>query len=149
MINKKNSIIFIIICLLILTNVFLHTSFKNVTKPVQQIFYSINIIPKPETFTELYFNNNDTLPFEILPQKTYSFSFIIHNLENKPMTYQYSAYIQTYNNKIPLTKGTKSLYYDKFAKIPITFSTDSALLKSKVIVALVNKKQTISFWVNE
>jgi len=46
--------------------------------------------PAPESFTELYFNNHTTLPEYITLNTSYSYSFTLHNLENKNTTYNYT-----------------------------------------------------------
>ena len=42
---------------------------------------------KPETFTELYFEDHLTLPNKVTLFKENNFKFTIHNLENKDMVY--------------------------------------------------------------
>ncbi|HSW96455.1 MAG TPA: hypothetical protein VLF89_01380 [Candidatus Saccharimonadales bacterium] len=135
--------------MLIIVLTFLHTSFRDVTKRVYPELYAWNIIPKPESFTELYFENHENLPFEILPQQNYTFAFTIHNLEYKNMNYSYDVYLVTNNKKVSLQKGNISLHQNQKQTIPVQFSTASALPKSKIIVDLPRKNQAIDFWINE
>ncbi|MEM4260343.1 MAG: hypothetical protein QXG00_03845, partial [Candidatus Woesearchaeota archaeon] len=52
--------------------------------------------PKPETFTELYFNNHKTLPKYIIPTKQYNYSFSIANHEKKQTQYNYTITRELY-----------------------------------------------------
>lgn len=55
------------------------------------------LIPQPETFTELYLNDytslSKSLPGEITGGEKISFSFTIHNVENKEVLYPYTVYM--------------------------------------------------------
>src|ERR1051326_8496741 len=42
---------------------------------------TLDLIPKPEKLTELYFNNGANLPGSATSNQVISFSFVIHNLE--------------------------------------------------------------------
>jgi len=128
---------------------FLQISFKEVTKSVYSELYDLNIIPKPEVFTELYFENHENLPFEVLPQHQYSFTFAIHNKEYKNMNYPYFVYILTNNKKLSLQKGNVFLHQDQKQTASVHFSTSSALPKSEIVVTLPGKNQNIDFWINE
>jgi hypothetical protein len=128
---------------------FLHTSFKYVTEKVYPELYAWNIIPKPEMFTELYFENHEKLPLEIMPQKKYSFAFTIHNVENKNMVYPYTVYMITNHNKVVLQHGNISLHQDKAQTIPVNITISSVMPTSEIVVDLPKKKQSIDFWINE
>jgi hypothetical protein len=104
---------------------------------------------KPETFTELYFENHLSLPSEIKPYKTYSFSFTIHNLENQDMTYPYEIYLQAENTKIPVDQGTVFIKNNQHKTIVKTFIVNAPLTKSLIVVNLTNKNQQIDFWINK
>lgn len=142
-----SSIIFFIAIISVLT--FLPISFTGITNTIYPELYAWNIIPKPETFTELYFQNHESLPFEILPNQKYSFVFTLHNEENRNMIYPYSVYVLTDNRKITLQQKSIALRENQVKNISINFSTSAALPKSKIIVDLPDKKQSIDFWINE
>ncbi len=58
----------------------------NYVPPVKEAFI-LATTKKPETFTELYFEDHLSLPKEIILFKENNFKFTIHNLENKDMDY--------------------------------------------------------------
>ncbi|HSW89039.1 MAG TPA: hypothetical protein VLG12_07795 [Candidatus Saccharimonadales bacterium] len=149
--NHRKGVIGIILffCVFIIILTFLQSSFRDVTKRIYPELYAWNIIPKHESFTELYFENHEKLPFEILPQQNYSFSFTIHNQEYKNMMYSYAAYLLTNNQKISLKKEKVFLHQNQKQTISVQFSTSSALPRSKVIVNLPEENQAIDFWINE
>ncbi len=51
---------------------------------------TLDLIPKPEKLTELYFNNNANLPDATTGKQTVSFAFVIHNLETTDYQYVYA-----------------------------------------------------------
>lgn len=148
--HKKNIISVGIILIIFLTTLtFLHSSFKNVIKNVYPELYALNIIPKPESFTELYFENHESLPFTILPQQQYAISFTIHNLEHKNMNYIYEAYITTGSNKTILQQGSVFLKNDERKTLSIPFTINASISKSEIVVNISNLQQSIDFWVNK
>lgn len=100
---------------------------------------------KPETFTELYFENHLNLPSTANKEKEYSFEFTIHNLEYKEMNYPYEVYIETNGTKKYIEKKSVSLNHDNFVTIKQEFSVNEAT-RSAVVVNLINKNQEIRFW---
>jgi len=52
----------------------------------------LKLIPQPERFTELYFENSANLPRATIANQSISFSFTIHNLEGVTTTYPYTVY---------------------------------------------------------
>jgi len=53
--------------------------------------------PAPENFTELYFNNHQTLPKYVNLEEKYNYEFTIHNLENRQYQYDYTLSTELYN----------------------------------------------------
>lgn len=148
--HKKSVITIFLIGIIFCTILtFLHSSFRDVTEKVYPELYALNIIPKPETFTELYFEDHENLPIEVLPQQSYVFSFTIHNVEYRNMTYPYQTYLLTNNKKTLLQEGNVSLGQNQRKTIQVQISSESAFPKSQIIVDLPKKKQSIDFWVNE
>lgn len=101
---------------------------------------------KPETFTELYFENHLKLPSTIKIGEKYPFSFTIHNLEYKTMNYPYEVYIDTDGKRQNIEKKTVTLSHDNRVTINEEFSPISAT-RSAVVVNLLNKNQEIRFWI--
>lgn len=104
------------------------------------------VLPQPETFTELYFDNHQKLPSIIKDDKDYSFSFITHNLEHKTVTYNYEVTISSESATL-LNKGTFTLKHDQTKRIREELPLYVSIPKSKIEVNLFNKNQKIHFWV--
>ncbi len=104
---------------------------------------------KPETFTELYFENHLSLPNEIKPNKPYSFKFTLHNLENQNMTYHYEVYLHAGDIKLPIDQDTISIKNNQYKTIEETFLVNAPVTKSLIVVNLINKNQQIDFWIND
>jgi hypothetical protein len=103
---------------------------------------------KPETFTELYFEDHSNLPKTIEKYKEYSFSFTIHNLEYKDVEYPYIVYLQSDSDKIILDSGKLSLKNDEYKSQKEDFGPLESP-RAKVVVELTNKNQQIDFWMEE
>jgi hypothetical protein len=127
------------------------------------LFFLLQIPLGIEPLTELYFENHTELPAYLFLNKTYNFSFTVHNLEYMDMNYSYDVILQ-YNNKTLLadsgnfvlanneTKTTnKTLifkeHFDK-AKISIRLDklTENEMQKDP---NLKNVSLFIHFWVEE
>jgi hypothetical protein len=103
---------------------------------------------KPETFTELYFEDHINLPKTIIPQKEYHFMFTVHNLEYKVMEYPFVVYLTTDEKKIILYEGIIRQKHDEYSSIEETFGPLKPQ-RMKITVELINKKQSISFWMDK
>lgn len=101
---------------------------------------------KPETFTELYFENHVNLPKDIKRFEQYKFTFTIHNLENKDMDYLYIVYLQRDDEKTIIYKDRVYVKNNEFKSIEKTIGPLKNL-RSKIVVELVDKNQKISFWI--
>jgi hypothetical protein len=78
------------------------------------ILNSANLIPQPEHYTELYFNDFSDLQTSIAASNYYGeaipFSFTIHNVEGKETTYPYVVYMMSQNNIItPIASSSVAL----------------------------------------
>jgi hypothetical protein len=104
---------------------------------------------KPETFTELYFENHLSLPNEITLSKKNNFKFIIHNLENKDMEYTYEVYLDVNGEKKIIYINSVFIKNTEYKTISADFAITTQIQKAKVVVNLINKNQQISFWIEE
>ena len=102
---------------------------------------------KPETFTELYFEDHTNLPKTIKKDEKYSFIFTIHNVEYKDIEYSYVVYLQTNDQKTILDQGKFNLKDNEFKSVKEDF-TLLENLRSKIVVEIINKNQNISFWMD-
>lgn len=98
--------------------------------------------------TELYLENHNTLPKTTSPHKSYNFSFTVHNLEQAPIKYLYQVKIISTDSAILLNKGTFDLDHEQSKTIQEKFASDDIKGKSRVQVDLINKNQSVHFWIN-
>jgi hypothetical protein len=117
------------------------------SNPVIKETIALATTVKPETFTELYFENHNDLPKTINPNQNYSFIFTIHNLEYKNMNYPYSVYLETADTKIILDQGTFTLENNGYKSIKESFGPLKNT-RMKITVELVNRNQVIDFWMD-
>src|SRR5690348_14819310 len=58
---------------------------------VQNALVSLDLVPKPEKMTELYFSDPANLPGSATSNQVISFAFVIHNLETADYRYVYEV----------------------------------------------------------
>jgi hypothetical protein len=104
---------------------------------------------KPETFTELYFENHLSLPSKIAYYIEKDFKFAIHNLENKDMEYSYEVYIEVNREKKMIDKSSVLIKNNEYKTITEDFTITVPMQRVKVVVNLINKDQQIHFWMSE
>jgi hypothetical protein len=117
------------------------------TIPSVRTSWALATTVKPETFTELYFEDHLNLPNKITPNKVYSFKFDVHNLENKDMTYPYEIYLQAGNVKLPIKKAVITVKNNQYQTVKEDFLIDAPISRSEIVVNLINKNQQIDFWI--
>jgi len=104
---------------------------------------------KPETFTELYFEDHLSLPNKVTLFKENNFKFIIHNLENKDMVYIYEVYIDVNREKQMIDKNSVLIKNNEYKTISEDFTITIPMQRFKVVVDLISKNQQIHFWMGE
>ena len=132
---KKLSFIVIFIYALI----FVGAAIKN-KDTIKGYLISQNLFPKPELFTELYFQDHLGLPGKVKPNQRYSFAFTIHNLEHQDMDYPYEIYILQDSEKQYLDKNSVSIKDREFMTIQQGFALSEPVTRAKVVVELTDKK---------
>ncbi|HRN69940.1 MAG TPA: hypothetical protein PLS49_02035 [Candidatus Woesebacteria bacterium] len=106
------------------------------------------LLPQPERFTELYFEDHTNLPTHLIASDEADFKFTVHNLEYEPFTYNYTVKAESTQSAELLDEGTFTLNHDEYKTIGGTISTQEAQIRTKINVSLENKNQSIHFWVN-
>jgi len=104
---------------------------------------------KPETFTELYFEDHINLPNKIIRDKVYRFSFTIHNLENTDTNYPYEVYIDVKGDKEFIDRGSVFVKNNEYITIDRSYMLTTPSGKVKIEVLLVDQNQSISFWLEK
>lgn len=101
---------------------------------------------KPETFTELYFEDQLSLPDKIVLHRENSFKFTIHNLENKDMNYIYEVYININGEEQLIDKNSVLIKDNEYKTFKENFTITVPTQRVKVVVNLFNRNQEIHFW---
>lgn len=145
--NKKMNYRLIVKIELLLLTVGLVTGLVRIAYSVPKVKEAIVLATtvKPETFTELYFEDHNNLPKTIEKHEEYSFIFTIHNLEYKDMNYPYVVYLETVDKKIILDQGIVSLKDGEYKSARVDFGPLKPI-RMKIVVELENNKQLIDFW---
>lgn len=113
-------------------------------EPLYNQLYSWDLIPKPETYTELYFAN--TPPELFTPGQQHTLAFTIHNVEYQTTSYAYTI-DQLNSNGHTLTtlaKGSVSLAQDaqKTLNIPVTLTGDASVSTVRVTISFLEKDKS-------
>lgn len=144
--SKTIASIFLILCTLSIVLVITCVGFTN-----KNILFQ-TLEAHHDSFSELYFQNNENIlskpakitDFTAVP---YSFSFSIHNLENKPMKYSYVVSLSGYENK---TIDSKTVWLEDSQATTIKETVilpNKIPTRTKITVTLANKNQEIFFWI--
>ena len=112
------------------------------------IFAIIILIFSPfnfESYTELYFEDHESLPYEVKISETYKFQFTINNLESETQNYTYLSLIVLDGEQKFIGEDTLSLENNEKVTMEVEFTLTEAFDSGKVIVTLDN--QEIYFWI--
>ena len=145
--------------------------FVSITFIVVFFIFIVLLIPMNKMpLTELYFKNPESLRKHIFSNKTYSFSFIVHNLEYKNMKYFYSVDILFNNTLHNLDNGFILLKHNESKEIKENYKLKKGFERAKINIKLIKIKSkehalfenllwwypkdypmklNIHFWVNE
>ncbi len=102
---------------------------------------------KPETFTELYFEDHLSLPSKITYYEDNRFTFTIHNLENKDMDYPYEVYVDVNGERQIIEKASVFVESGEYKTIDEDFTITLPTARAEVVVNLMGKNQQIDFWI--
>jgi hypothetical protein len=107
------------------------------------------LIPRPERFTELYFNDHNTLPKQISKGGKIKFSFVIHNLEGRAMEYPYIVYFKSPDGlTVPIKEGSVAIAAGESRIVEETYTAAFEENKGGIFVELIQKQQKIHFLLN-
>ncbi len=141
---KKRKITFSIIFFsaLVAVCVFLYVFRSNVWAEMD----NLKLIPIPEKFTELYFNDYSTLPKKSVAKELISFSFTIHNMEGATITYPYDVYFKYPDgSRVMFASGTTTIGDGDYQIINASHTWISSNLQGQVVAELTQKNQAIDF----
>jgi len=89
-----------------------------------------------EPLTEVYFENHTQLPSVIELDKTYNYSFTVHNLEYQKMRYTYTIdmYDEQGNLTDSLDSGEFILAHDESVRVDNVFNFGYHINRTKIVV---------------
>lgn len=142
----RKTVIVILVLAIVLVGAFLLYHQKSA---VYAGLNSLKLIPQPEQFTELYFENSSALPRATVAKQPISFSFGIHNVEGTSTVYPYEVYFEYPDgSKVNLAAGTVTLPSDASTTISVSHTFSSSNLTGEVVVNLPSlDNQQIDFLV--
>ena len=110
---------------------------------------ALDLIPKPEKLTELYFNNSANLPDAVKGNRVISFSFVIHNLETTDYQYVYEVTVNAKGTRHIVDSGNVLVRNNQYYVKNEEFKLTTASGRQEVIVSLNNMQQSIDFWIGK
>ena len=139
----KRTPLFIGVALVIAMLIFYNSNRASVYREL----VTLDLIPRPETLTELYFNKSADLPSFVTRKQVIHFTFVIHNLEAVDYHYAYNVSVNAHGTRHIVDSGNvlvkDNQYYIKNENISLIDVPGT----QDVVVELTNKRQSIDFWV--
>lgn len=109
----------------------------------------LNLLKKPEPFTELYLVNYQDLSKNIGSSREQLFEFGIHNLEYKDMSYAYKVSAFVDDREVLLSQGEVFLRHDESRVLTEKISLALFNSRARIVFELVGMNQAIHFWVEK
>lgn len=114
--------------------------------PIYQGLKALNLIPVPTHFTELYFQDPNSLPQYAGKGQLISFAFTIHNVQGATATYPYIAYFEPASGtRTVLLNGQVTLANGASTTVTVSHSFTSAAGTGTVVADLPAFDQQIDF----
>jgi hypothetical protein len=140
--KKLASFLIITLLVLVVAGIFIYVNRTELYTEMNRL----DLVPKPEALTELYFNDYAELPKTTVANQPISFSFTIHNLEGATTTYPYTV-------SFVYPDGTNNVFASSSVAIPnngsdsvtIDYVFPQSNLTGSVVVNLTNLNQQIDF----
>ena len=110
---------------------------------------TLNLIPKPERLTELYFNDHANLPKSATSNQEISFAFVIHNLEATDFQFAYDVSVNANGTRHVVDSGKVLIKDNQYYVKNERFNLLDVPGRQEVVVELTNKQQSIGFRTGE
>ncbi len=142
---KKYILIFIILFIVTMAIYILYAYGPVIRSVLYKQLDKFHLIPKPERFTELYFENHTDIPKEMAKGKTILFSFTIHNLEGKDMEYPYAVYFKNNYGTTTVEKNIALVKDNEYKTITESYTFKSMSKGETLYVELTDQHQELHF----
>lgn len=100
----------------------------------------MNLLPKEETLTELYFETPLPNVERLSPGTSVPFSFVIRNLEGKDITYTYQVSVMVGTTRVRVTEGTAMLMNTERTTVKIPYVFKSSPEKATFFVEITSPR---------
>lgn len=110
---------------------------------------SLDLVPKPEKVTELYFDTSADLPASATANQAIRFTFVIHNLETADYRYAYDVVVMANGGRHIVDAGNVLVKNNQFFTKKEEISLLNSPGRQDVVVELIDLRQSIDFWVTE
>lgn len=110
--------------------------------------FPLAISRQPENLTELFFDNSERIPSSAKAGQHVSITFKINNLEAKDMSYRYKTSVKSDNTENLLNESKIDIKDGQSKSITQDFVAPLATGRAEFVVLLVEKNQSIHFWVD-
>lgn len=107
---------------------------------------ALNLLPRPEKLTELYFNNAALLPDPTSERQSVNFAFVIHNLETTDFQYVYVVSVNANGTRLVVDRGQVLLKNNQYFVKKEKFNLMKSSVSQDVVIELTNMRQSIDFW---
>lgn len=105
-----------------------------------------DLLPKKESYTELYFENSAFIPEEVEPRDVVSFSFTVHTVGDARADEPYVVYFETGDGYVDtIDRGTLHLGDGEYKTITETYTFTEKTSAGRIVVELPGLNQTIHF----
>lgn len=142
-VKARNTLIFVFSTLFL---VVIGLAIYQESGPIYREMDKLDLIPTPQRFTELYFNNYLTFPKETVKGQSFPISFTIHNLEGTTTTYPYAIYFEyPTGDEAVFASSTVTVPNNASTTITVTHTFNASNLTGKVFVDLTGMNQEIDF----
>jgi hypothetical protein len=102
------------------------------------------LLPRSETFTELYLDNYNSFPKQTVAGEKTTLTFTIHNLEASDMNYPYIVYfINTQGDKTIYSQSSVKLAVGEYKKITVPVFFNKTNETGSVVVLLTQLNQQV------
>jgi hypothetical protein len=112
------------------------------------ILQKLNLLPKEESYTELFIDDHQTLPNYLAPGRVATASFTLRNYEHKNEHYKFLITKTLGKDTETIGSGSADVAHNQTKSIEFHYGVATTEAKTRIEVLLPEKKQSIHFYVN-
>ena len=136
---------FLMIGVILVTGMIIFYNFNRTS--IDNALATLDLIPKPEKLTELFFQDSANLPGSATSNQKIRFAFVIHNLETTDYQYVYEVSVNLNGSRHVIDGGKVLVKNTQYYVKNEIFDFMSSPGRQEVVVELTNMHQSIDFWI--